>query len=93
MIIKIAAVEYRRKFNLGNYESVEISASLWANIQEDEDESAIMEYLFQTCKGQVQANIPPSYKRTNPNVTSTFFKNGKEVPNTLKALPPSEETF
>jgi len=44
MIIKTAAVEYRRKFNLGNYESVEISASLWANIQEDE--SAIMEYLF-----------------------------------------------
>jgi len=51
MIIKTAAVEYRRKFNLGNYESIEISASLWANIQEDEDESAIMEYLFQTCKG------------------------------------------
>ena len=46
MIIKTAAVEYRRKFNLGNYESVEISASLWANIQEDEDESAIMEYLL-----------------------------------------------
>jgi len=88
MIIKTAAVEYSRKFNLGNYESCEISASLWANIEEGEDESGVMEYLFQNCKAQVQANIPPSYKRSNTNVSTTFYKNGTEV-SSQKALPPA----
>jgi hypothetical protein len=88
MIIKTAAVEYSRKFNLGNYESCEISASLWANIEESEDESGVMEYLFQNCKAQVQANIPPSYKRSNANTSTTFYKNGTEV-NSQKALPPA----
>jgi len=77
MRVKTVAVSYGRKLNLGNYEAAELSASVWAEVEEGEDESAVMEYLFGACKAQVKNQVPPSYKRANPQLTSTFTKLGQ----------------
>jgi hypothetical protein len=38
-------VEYRRKFNLTNYESLELSISLYTKVDLDEDPEAVTELL------------------------------------------------
>ena len=40
MRIKTIAVNYERKFNLGDYNSVTLGCSLWATIDPDEDKEA-----------------------------------------------------
>lgn len=77
MRVKTVAVSYGRKLNLGNYETAEISASVWAEVEEGENESAAIEYLFEACKAEVKNQVPPSYKRANPQMTTTFTKFGQ----------------
>ena len=79
MRIKTVAVSYARKFNLGNYEAAEISVSLWSEVEPEEDEEGVIAYLFETCKEQVKAQVPPSYKRGNLSYAETFTKFGKAI--------------
>jgi len=41
--------------------------------------SCVDPYLFETCKEQVKAQVPPSYKKSNPHVQTTFSKFGNQV--------------
>ncbi|MFO0099614.1 MAG: hypothetical protein ACK52E_16340 [Aphanizomenon sp.] len=54
MHIKTIAVGYTRKFNLENYNSLELKTELWASIDEDEDEEACMNILHDKCRESVR---------------------------------------
>jgi hypothetical protein len=45
MIIKTIGVNYNRRFNLGNFEYVELSCHIWARISDYEDEVVCTEIL------------------------------------------------
>ena len=51
MEIKTIAVTYTRKFNLGDYESLELTCSLWGQIDpKEEDAQGTTQFLFQQAK-------------------------------------------
>ncbi|BAZ71006.1 hypothetical protein NIES4106_58030 (plasmid) [Fischerella sp. NIES-4106] len=53
------SISYSRKFNLGDYESIELGCSLWAQVDEDEDSQRVSEFLYLQAKQAVkQAAIP-----------------------------------
>jgi hypothetical protein len=54
MHIKTIAVGYTRKFNLDNYNSLELKTELWASIDENEDEDACMNILHDKCRESVR---------------------------------------
>lgn len=58
-------VEYRRKFNLGNYESLELGISLYAKVDLDEDPDAVAEFLWHQAKESVNAQVAPVLKSVN----------------------------
>lgn len=63
MQIKSINVGVRKKFNTGNFESVDVEVNLSAEIGADEDEAAIAQYLIGVCKAQVKEAAPPSHKK------------------------------
>ena len=65
MQINTVGVEYRRKFNLTNYESLELSISLYAKVDLDEDAEAVAEFLWQQAKNSVKAQAAPVLKSVN----------------------------
>ena len=54
MRIKTIAVNYERKFNLGDYNSVTLGCSLWATIDPDEDEEACIMIAQDKCREAVR---------------------------------------
>lgn len=58
-------VEYRRKFNLTNYESLELSISLYAKVDPDEDPDEVAEFLWHKAKESVKAQAAPVLKSVN----------------------------
>lgn len=58
-------VEYRRKFNLGNYESLELSISLYAKVDLDEDPDAVVEFLWNQAKESVNTQAAPVLESAN----------------------------
>lgn len=65
MQINTVGVEYRRKFNLTNYESLELSISLYAKVDPDEDAEAVAEFLWHQAKNSVKAQAAPVLKGVN----------------------------
>lgn len=65
MQINTVGVEYRRKFNLGSYESMELSISLYAKVDADEDPDSVAEFLWHQAKASVKAQAAPVLKRVN----------------------------
>lgn len=58
MRVKTISVEFGVTKNLGNYESARVTAQLWAEVSEDEDEDGAMQYLFDKVKQAVVDNTP-----------------------------------
>ena len=65
MHITTVSVEYRRKFNTGNYESLELGMSLYAKVDADEEAEAVAELLWQQAKASVKAQADPVLKGVN----------------------------
>ncbi len=65
MQITTVGVEYRRKFNLGNYESLELGINLYAKVDLDEDADAVAEYLWKQAKTSVKNQASPVLKGIN----------------------------
>ena len=65
MHITTVSVEYRRKFNLGNFESLDLSVSLYAKVDPDEEAEAVAELLWQQAKASVKAQADPVLKGVN----------------------------
>lgn len=57
MEIKTIAVSYTRKFNLGNFNSVDLSCSLWAQIDAREDEDTCIQILQDKCREHVRSEF------------------------------------
>lgn len=75
MEIKTISVTYQRKFNLGDYESLEIGCSLWGQIDPEEDEDGCIEYLFEKAKTSVkQAAIPLLQKSVHQMNKAKVYK-------------------
>ena len=58
-------VTYTRKFNLGNFESLELGINLYAKVDADEDSEAVAELLWQQAKASVKAQANPVLKGVN----------------------------
>jgi hypothetical protein len=77
MRIEKIGAEYRRKFNLGNFESAEIGAIIWATLDQGDDVGECYDAVFAVAKETVKINVPPSYKAHTPNYTESFKKLGQ----------------
>ncbi|MCP6758423.1 MAG: hypothetical protein NHB32_06495 [Fischerella sp. CENA71] len=56
------SISYSRKFNLGNYESIELGCSLWAQVDGDEDSEAVTQFLYLQAKQAVKEAAMPVIK-------------------------------
>jgi hypothetical protein len=54
MNIKTIGVTYTRRFNLGNFESAELSCSMWARISDYEDEITCTQILWDHARESVR---------------------------------------
>ena len=59
MRIKTIAVEYKRKFNLGDFNSAELACHLWADVSEDESEEAALKQLSVIARENVKERALP----------------------------------
>jgi hypothetical protein len=48
------SVSYSRKFNLSDYESLELGCSLWAQVEDGEDADGITQFLYHQAKASVK---------------------------------------
>ena len=66
MEIKTISVTYSRKFNLGDYESLELSCSLWGQIDPaEEDAEGATQFLFQQAKASIKEAAMPVIKASS----------------------------
>ncbi len=65
MQITTVSVGYRRKFNLGNFESLDVEITLYAKVDPDEDSEAVTELLWQQAKASVKAQAVPVLNGVN----------------------------
>lgn len=65
MEIKTISVTYQRKFNLGDYESVEVGCSLWGQIDPEEDPEGATQFLFEQAKAAVKEAAMPLIKASS----------------------------
>ena len=71
MNIRTIAVSYSRKFNLGNFNSVDLSCSLWAQIAAEEDEDGCIQILQDKCREHVRVEY---YKAKNGCSPTELFR-------------------
>ncbi len=62
MQIRTISVSYSRKFNLGNFNSVDLACSLWAQIAAEEDEDNCIQILHDKCRKHIRVEY---YKAKN----------------------------
>ena len=58
-------ITYTQKFNLGNYESLELGISLYAKVDTDEDAEAVTELLLKQAEAIVKTQAAPVLKAVN----------------------------
>jgi len=77
MNIRTIAVSYTRKFNLGGFNSVDLSCSLWAQIDPEEDEDCCIEIL----QDKVREVVRSEYHKvtSNQKAVTTVKVNGALV--------------
>ncbi len=73
MKLKTISVTYERKFNLGNYQSANIGITLWADLDEDDDEAEAVTAMWEMAKANVKAQALPLVRDTEAEVTSIFM--------------------
>jgi hypothetical protein len=62
MKIGTVSISYSRKFNLGQFESIDISCSLWAQVEEEEDADGVVQFLYHQAKVAVKEAAMPVIK-------------------------------
>jgi len=81
MHITTIAVSYSRKFNLGNYNSVDLSCSLWAQIDAEEDEDCCIAILQDKAREAVRSEYHKV--KSNQGPVPTIKINGTVVENSI----------
>lgn len=59
MQVTTVGIEYKRKFNLGNYESLELSINLYSKVNPDEDAEGVSQLLWEQGKASVKEQAAP----------------------------------
>ncbi|MEA5624775.1 hypothetical protein [Nostoc sp. UHCC 0251] len=77
MKIGTVSVIYSRKFNLGNYESIELGCSLWAQVEDEEDADGVVKFLYHQAKAAVKEAAMPVIKANEFQISKT--KSQKKV--------------
>lgn len=65
MKVKNVSITYGRKFNLGNYESLEMNISFFAAVDDDEDATRVVDFLYHQAKESLHQQAEPILKRAN----------------------------
>jgi len=86
MNIRTIAVVYTRKFNLGNFNSTELSCSLWAQIDPEEDEDSCIAILQDKAREAVRSEYhkvksnqgPVPTVKVNGALVEEFIPEGEE---------------
>lgn len=73
MQLKTVSVTYGRKINLGDYNSATVDCTLWADLDEGEDEAEAMTALWEMAKNNVKAQVLPLVRKNEAAVTSIFM--------------------
>jgi len=76
MKITTIAFSYNRKFNLGNYNSVDLGCSLWAQIDPEEDEETCIMILRDKCRENVRDEYHKAKNGSQP--VELFSVNGSD---------------
>lgn len=84
MKLKTVSVTYERKHNLGNYNSANIGVTLWADLDEGENEAEIMTALWEMAKNNVKAQLVPLAQNQEAEVQHIFMGLPLQVRNELK---------
>lgn len=64
-LIKTISVTYGRKFNLGDYNSADISVTVWADVTDADDPTQATRALFEQAKSAVKEQaLPLANKQT-----------------------------
>ncbi|QLE53830.1 hypothetical protein FD724_38975 (plasmid) [Nostoc sp. C057] len=71
------SVSYSRKFNLGDYESLELGCSLWAQVEDGEDADGITQFLYHQAKASVKLAAMPVLKASEFQINKA--KSSKKV--------------
>ena len=72
MRVKTISVKYERAFNLGDYNSLRIEASAWADLEDGENERVCYEALFSEVKEVVKEQAMPVLKQIKAKVQEVF---------------------
>lgn len=63
MKLKTVSITYGRKFNLGDYNSATIDCTMWADLDDGDDEGTVMSALWAMAKNNVKAQSLPILKQ------------------------------
>lgn len=72
--VKTVSVEYKRKFNLGDYNSAEIGCTIWADVTDLQPETTlndVMQGLWEMAKTNVKSNAVP--EKGGATTTKQYF--------------------
>ena len=93
MRIKNVSVEYGRKFNLGNYESLELNISLFAQVDEDENPEAVAAFLWDRAKSSLHEQAEPILEKVSYQPNMRIKVNGVEMTEKIKSNEEDKEPF
>lgn len=65
MQVTTVGIEYKRKFNLGKWESLKLSITLYSKVDPDEDAEGVAQLLWEQGKASVKAQAAPVLKSVN----------------------------
>lgn len=72
MKLKTISVTYERKLNMGDYNSVHSGVSLWADLEEGDDEATATEALRQMARHQVMLELSRVEQKLAAKVEGVF---------------------
>jgi hypothetical protein len=72
MILKTVSITYGRKLNLGDFNSVHSEVSLWADLEEGDDEASAAEALRTMARNQVLLELARVEQRLQAKVEGIF---------------------
>lgn len=84
MKLKTVSVTYERKKNLGDYNSANIGVTLWADLDEGDNEADAMTALWEMAKANVKAQLVPLAQNKEAEVNHIFMGLPMQVRNELK---------
>lgn len=73
MNVKTVSVSYERKIDLGQWNSVKVACTLWADLDSDDDEAACMTALWTMAKANVKAQVLPLKAKQEAQVEQVFL--------------------